>query len=184
MYVVWCDDSGGHGVVNAAVSSDGVHWTSLGTIASIAGRNAFFPEAAVAPDGTVRVTFDALTAPPADNPWQTGVQVYDNYYVQSAAGGAAFGAPLRVSTQSSNPDGSSYNGLEEQFIGDYIGIVDSSTNAFLLWTDSRSAAPCAAVDAYRNDLYAGTSAVAPNPDTACSTDFGNTDSEAGVVSLR
>ena len=183
VYVVWCDFSGGHGTVNAAVSSDGSHWTSLGTIASVTGANAFFPEVAVASDGTVSVTFDALTAPPAGNPWQTGVQTYDNYYVQTRDPAAGFTAPLRISTASSNPDGSSYNSLEEQFIGDYIGVVDSASTAYVIWTDSRAATPCAAVDAYRNDLYAGLSALAPNPDRSCAVSFGNTDSELAAVPL-
>ena len=96
--------SNGHGTVRGAVSTDGVHWTSLGTVASLAGRNAFFPQAAVSPAGTVSVTFDALTQPPADDEFQTGVQTYDNYYVQSPAGGASFTTPLRVSTAPSNPE--------------------------------------------------------------------------------
>src|SRR5262249_6994526 len=69
VYVVWCDYSGGHGVVKGAVSADGIHWTTLGTIASVEGRNAFFPAASVAPNGLVSLTFDALTAPPANNLW-------------------------------------------------------------------------------------------------------------------
>ena len=101
------------------------------------------------------VEFDALTAPPADNLWQTGVQLYDNYYVQSNTGGASFTAPLLVSSVSSNPDGSSYNNLMEQFIGDYTDIVSGPTSAYLVWTDSRDASPCGAVDAYRNAVYAG-----------------------------
>ena len=182
VYVVWCDFGGGQGVVKGAVSSDGTHWTSLGTIGSVPGRNAFFPEASVAPNGTVSLTFDALTQPLANNPWQTGVQVYDNYYAESVAGGGAFGAPLRVSSASSNPDGSSYNNLQEQFLGDYIGIVDGPGSAYLVWTDARSASPCQAVDAYRNAVYGGSkTAVAPNPDSACATSFGNTDTEAAVV---
>ena len=87
VYVVWCDFAGGHGVVKGAVSSDGLSWTSLGTIADVPGRNAFFPAVSVGPAGLVSVAFDALTAPPADNLWQTGVQTYDAYYTQSAAGG-------------------------------------------------------------------------------------------------
>ena len=182
VYVVWCDFSGGHGVVKGAVSLDGINWTQLGTIASISGRNAFFPEASIAPNGTVSLTFDALTQPPANNPFQTGVQVYDNYFAESAAGGMAFGAPIRVSTASSNPDGSSYNSLQEQFIGDYIGIVAGPTSAFLVWTDARNATPCQAVDDYRNAVYAGSkTAVAPNPDSACATSFGNTDTEAAIM---
>jgi hypothetical protein len=184
VYAVWCDFSDGHGVVKGAVSLDGTHWTQLGTIASISDRNAFFPAASVAPNGTVSLTFDALTQPPANNPFQTGVQVYDNYFAVSAAGGLAFGSPVRVSTASSNPDGSSYNNLQEQFIGDYIDIVAGPTSAYIVWTDARNATPCQAVDDFRNAVYAGSkTAVAPNPDSACATSFGNTDTEAAIMNL-
>jgi hypothetical protein len=182
VYVVWCDFSGGHGVVKGAVSSDGLIWTQLGTIASVSGHNAFFPEASVAPNGTVSLTFDALTQPPTNDPFQTGVQVYDNYFARSPAGGTAFSGPVRVSTASSNPDGSSYNNLQEQFIGDYIGIVAGPTSAYMVWTDARNATLCQAVDNYRNAVYAGSkTAVAPNPDKVCATSFGNTDTEAAIV---
>ena len=182
VYVVWCDFSGGHGVVKGAVSTDGITWTLLGTIASISDRNAFFPAASVAPNGTVSLTFDALTQPPANDPFQTGVQVYDNYFAESAVGGPPFGAPVRVSTASSNPDGSSYNSLQEQFIGDYIDIVAGPTSAYIVWTDARNATPCQAVDDFRNAVYAGSkTAVAPNPDSACATSFGNTDTEAAIM---
>gem|GEM_PF-672409 len=182
VYVVWCDFGSGQGVVKGAVSHDGTNWTQLGTIASVSGRNAFFPEASIAPNGTVNLTFDALTQPPANNPFQTGVQVYDNYFAESPVGGLAFGAPIRVSTASSNPDGSGYNNLQEQFIGDYIDIVAGPTSAYVVWTDARNATPCQAVDNFRNAVYAGSkTAVAPNPDSACATSFGNTDTEAAVV---
>lgn len=184
VYVVWCDFSGGHGVVKGAVSSDGKTWASLGTIASVRGSNAFFPAASVSPTtGAVSLTFDALTAPPANDPWQVGTQVYNDYYAQSAAGGAAFGSPIKASTAASNPDGSSYNNLQEQFLGDYVGIVDGPDTSYLMWTDSRAATSCVAVDTYRNQVYAGQKLVPPNPDTACATSFGNTDSEAAVVKM-
>src|SRR5437867_4470054 len=134
------------------------------------------------PFGVVAVAFDALTAPPAGNPFQTGVQVYDAYIVESTSTG--WSAPVRVSTASSNPDGSSYNNLMEQFIGDYIGIVAGARTAWVVWTDTRSATACAAVNAYRSAVYAGTkSAVAPNPNSACAATFGDTDTFAGAVGL-
>jgi hypothetical protein len=182
VYAVWCDFGSGRGVVKGAVSSDGKSWTSLGTIASVAGRNAFFPAADVAPNGLVSLTFDALTFPHPDNSPLDTSTVYDNYYAESPAGGTAFTAPVRVSTASSNPDGSSYNNLQEQFIGDYIDIVAGPRSAYIVWTDARNAAKCAAVDNYRNAVYAGSkSAVAPNPDTACTTNFGDTDTMTAVV---
>jgi hypothetical protein len=182
VYVVWCDFAGGVGTVTGAVSSDGLHWTSLGTIGSVSGRNAFFPAASVSPSGLVSVAFDALTAPPASDPWQTGTQVYDVYYVQSPAGGGAFTAPLKISTASSNPEASSYNNLQEQFIGDYIGITSGPTGAVAVWTDVRNGALCQAVGDYRAQVYAGSkTAVAPNPDSVCATAFGDTDTFAGLI---
>jgi hypothetical protein len=182
VYVVWCDFTGGVGTVKAAVSADGLHWTQLGTIASVFNRNAFFPAVDVAPNGLVAVAFDALTAPPANDPWQTGVQVYDNYYVQLAPGASSFTTPVRVSTASSNPDASSYNGLQEQFIGDYIDVAAGAGTSYVVWTDARDATRCAAVDAFRNALYSGVKgATQPNPGTACATSFGNTDTELGIV---
>jgi hypothetical protein len=181
VYVVWCDFSGGHGVVKAASSTDGQSWTQLGTIADVNGRNAFFPAASVSPSGVLSVAFDALSAPPANDPWQTGVQVYDVYYVQSAARGG-FTAPVRISSASSNPDGSSYNNLMEQFLGDYIHIVSGPTTAYVVWTDARNATPCGAVDAYRTAVYGGSkTAVAPNPDTACAPSFGDTDTMIAAI---
>ena len=136
-----------------------------------------------APGGTVNLTFDALTAPPASTPWQTGIQVYDTYFAQSTNGGATFGRAIRVSSVSSNPDGSSYNNLMEQFLGDYIGIASGPHQAFLVWTDSRNAVPCDAVNSYRQQIYGGSkTAVAPNPDKVCSTNFGNTDTYEATVS--
>src|SRR5204863_3927235 len=96
VYVVWCDFAGGVGTVKAAVSGDGVNWTQLGTIAQVPGRNAFFPAVDVSPTGLVAVAFDALTAPPTGDPWQTGVQLYDNFYVEKRVGAGSFTSPLKV----------------------------------------------------------------------------------------
>src|SRR5260370_4245420 len=139
VYVVWCDFSGGHGVVKGAVSLDGINWTQLGTIASISGRNAFFPEASVAPNGTVSLIFDALTQPPANNPFQTGVQVYDNYYAESAAGGGAFRRAPRGSNAPPHPDRARDNNIHEQFPSDDNCIVDEACNAHPASTGARSA---------------------------------------------
>ena len=76
-----------------------------------------------------------------------------------------------------NPEASAYNNLMEQFIGDYIGIV-AVDQAYVVWTDARDASTCQAVSDYQSAVYAGLKgAIAPNPDVACSTSFGNTDSE-------
>jgi hypothetical protein len=104
---------------------------------------------------------------------------YDAYFTQSGNGGRTFSTPVKISTATSDPDGSSTNSLGAQFLGDYITAVSDSagSRALAVWTDSRNATPCAAVDAFR----AGTG---PKPDviTQCPTTFGNTDIFLGTVS--
>jgi hypothetical protein len=181
VWVVWCDFTNGVGTVKGAVSADGINWTTF-DVAGVRGRNAFFPAVDVSPTGLVSVAFDALTAPPATDLWQTGVQVYDNYYVQRTPAAASFTAPVRVSSASSNPEVSGYNNLQEQFLGDYIDIAAGPSTSTVVWTDARNGALCQAVSAYRAAVYSGSkTAVAPNPDTACPAGFGETDTYAGVV---
>ena len=180
VYAVWCDFSGGVGTIHGAYSDDGTTWTSLGVVASVMGRNAFFPAIDVSPAGLAVVGFDALTVPPASDLWQTGRQVYDYYEVQGGAGG--FTPALRVSQASSNPEASSYNNLKEQFLGDYTDLAAGPGVSFLAWTDASHAALCPAVSDYRAAVYAGSkTAVAPNPDLVCPTAFGDTDTVVGTV---
>jgi len=180
VYVVWCDFSDNVGTVRGAYSDDGTTWFSLGTVGAVFDRNAFFPAIDVSPSGLVVVGFDALTAPPPDDPWQTGTQVYDAYEVQGNAAG--FTAPLLVSAASSNPAGSAYNNLQEQFLGDYTDVAAGPTRSYFAWTSANNAAPCSAVAAYQAQVYAGSKrAVAPNPDSVCPTAFGNTDDVVAVV---
>jgi len=106
-----------------------------------------------------------------------GVVFYDTYLVQSTNGGVSWSHPVKISTVSSDPDGSSTNSLAAQFLGDYITAVADSSHAYAVWTDSRNATPCAAVDAFR----AGT-AGKPDVITQCPTTFGNTDIFLGIIS--
>jgi hypothetical protein len=63
-----------------------------------------------------------------------------------------------------------------------LQVVTTSIDAYVVWTDAHSTTPCQAVDDYRNTVYAGSkTAVAPNPDSACATSFGNTDTGAAIV---
>jgi hypothetical protein len=104
-----------------------------------------------------------------------GVVHYDAYFAQSTDGGATFSNALKISTARSDPDGSSTNSLRAQFLGDYITAVADASHVYAVWTDSRNATPCAAVDAFR----AG--GLKPNVITQCPTTFGNTDIVLGTV---
>lgn len=168
LYVVWTDYTAGHGVVKLATSTNnGADWT-VSTAANVGGRSAFYP--AVAVNGSsVFVGFNALDDVPAGTAPGAGVVSYDAYYVLDT--GSGFGAPVKISAASSDPDASSTNSLGAQFIGDYNNAdVGSNGTFWFTWTDTRNGDTCAAIDAYR----AGTGAK-PNIYDSCPTDFGNSD---------
>jgi hypothetical protein len=178
VYVAWADFRNGRGQVMLTSSSDGGGmWTAATTVLDVAGRSAFFPGVAVSPDGKkVTVATQALDAVPAGTAPGAGVVHYDSYLVESVGGGAFSTMPLKLSFATSDPDGSSTNGLTAQFQGDYNTLISDNAHAWFIWTDARAATPCAAVDAFR----AG--GARPNP-LLCAGTFGNTDIFVGRVSL-
>jgi hypothetical protein len=143
----------------------------------VRGRSAFFALVTTDPSGKVDVAFLALDDVPIETAPGAGVVHYDAYLTQSTDGGASFSSPLLISTATSDPDGSSTNSLAAQFLDDYITVVADASHVYAVWTDSRNATPCAAVDAFR----AGT-AGRPDVITQCPTTFGNTDILEGIVS--
>jgi len=179
VFVAWADFRNGRGQVMLTTSSNGGGtWTPAALVLDVAGRSAFFPGVAVSPDGSkVSVATQALDAKPAGTAPGAGVVHYDSYLAESVSG-AAFSAPLKISSASSDPDGSSTNGLTAQFQGDYNTLISDNQHAWFIWTDARAATPCAAVDAFR----AGTG---PRPDVpvSCPGTFGNTDIFVGQISL-
>jgi hypothetical protein len=133
---------------------------------------------AASPNGqTVSVATEALDAKSAGTAPGAGIVHYDTYFAKSVGGGA-FSTPLKLSSQTSDPDGSSTNGLTAQFLGDYNTLISDDHHAWFIWTDARAATPCAAVDAFR-----ARTAPAPNVPLSCAGTFGNTDIFVGRVSL-
>jgi hypothetical protein len=182
LYVAWSNRTGdptsGHAVVLVTKSTNGgLSWSTPVVAGNVSGRSAFFASVTTDPSGDVDVVFQALDDVPTGTAPGAGVVFYDTYLVKSTNGGASWSNPLKISTVSSDPDGSSTNSLAAQFLGDYITAVSDSSHVYAVWTDSRNATPCAAVDAFR----AGT-AGAPDVITKCPTTFGNTDIFLGIIS--
>ncbi len=101
------------------------------------GKNQFFPQVAVSPDGTVHI----MWGDQRDDP--IGLK-YHIYYTQSIDQGATFGFTIeeqgftvpdtRVTDFPSNPMKGFPGG---RFIGDYMGIVATDEDVFLVWPDTR-----------------------------------------------
>jgi len=179
IYVAWADFLSGRGKVMLTSSTDGGDtWAAVKTVLDVAGRSAFFPGVAVSPDGSkVTVATQALDAKPAGTAPGAGVVHYDSYLAESIGGGT-FSAPLKLSSASSDPDGSSTNGLTAQFQGDYNTLISDNAHAWFVWTDARGATPCAAVDTYR-----ASGPPKPSVPASCLGTFGNTDIFVGRVIL-
>jgi hypothetical protein len=170
LYVVWADYTNGHSVVKLAKSTNGGETWDVSTAADVSDRSAFYPAVAVYGDN-VFIGFNAIDDVPAGTAPGAGVVSYDAYYVLSSDGGDNFGTVAKISAASSDPDAASANGLTSQFIGDYNGAAASPDGSFWFsWTDTRTGATCAAVDAYR----AGTGP-RPNIYDSCPANFGNSD---------
>jgi hypothetical protein len=179
VYVAWADFRNGRGQVMLTTSTDGGDtWAAAETVLDVAGRSAFFTGVAVSPDGSkVTVATQALDAVAANTAPGPGVVHYDSYLAESV-GGAAFSKPLKLSSATSDPDGSSTNGLTAQFQGDYNTLISDNAHAWFIWTDARGATPCAAVDTYR-----ASGPPKPSVPASCLGTFGNTDIFVGRVSL-
>jgi hypothetical protein len=71
----------------------------------------------------------------------TGMDVYYDQASTVAAGALGFGADLKVTDRSFNPN--TYGSIKAitPFIGDYIGLAATATNAYAVWTDNRDVNP-------------------------------------------
>jgi hypothetical protein len=182
LYVAWGNRTGdptsGHAVVLVTKSiNDGLSWSTPVVAGDVRGRSAFFASVTTDPSGEVDVAFLALDDVPTGTAPGAGIVFYDAYLTQSTNGGASWSLPVKISTVSSDPDGSSTNSLAAQFLGDYITAVADSSHVYAVWTDSRNATPCAAVDAFRAGTAGG-----PDVITQCPITFGNTDIFLGIIS--
>ena len=79
-----------------------------------------------------------------------------------------------------DPRGSAQNNLWLEFLGDYVYAVATNTYGAAVWNDTRDAADCPAIDAWRAAAQVATlngTAVPPKPapQQACPATFGNSD---------
>jgi hypothetical protein len=182
IYASWSDGSGGAGHIVVTNSSDGASsWSTPRTVSAAANGYAFFQGLDVAPNGRVDLAYQALTATSVAT-YGIGNAKIDSYYVSSANGGVTWSVPTKVSSASSDPAASAQNNLARQFWGDYNTLVSTNTFAYFIYTDSRTGAACAAVDAYQHSVDgSGPATAKPAPQKVCAPQFGNTDARVSRI---
>jgi hypothetical protein len=181
--LTWADDSLGLNQERAFVvwSTNGGDSYSAKVVASEGSDRANFAAVAISPDGRdVYLVYNAHL-----DPWRTttadprrmlGVVRHADVTLASGAVGA-FTTLHRGAVGDGR--GSSANGLTTEFLGDYNYTVATREYAAAVWIDSRNAAVCPAINAYRQSLVDGAPIPAPAPNQDCPVvagdHFGNTD---------
>ncbi len=161
-------------VVFRESTDSGNTWSAPRNIET-AGDNGYYTAPAISPDGqNVYVVYNAFTTPFQTTTSTPRGLVGVVLQAQVAAGvTGAFTEIHRGAT--GDPRGSSQNNLVGEFLGDYVYAVATRTYGAAVWNDTRNAADCPKMDAWRESLRTGTSVPRPAPQQDCPATFGNSD---------
>jgi hypothetical protein len=161
--VIWSTNGGGtwQGPVTASPASDRTDFVAI----------------AISPNGGhVGLVYDNFL-----QPWQSSILAPPRRMqgvVRTAAvgaGGAVGSFTDRYRGPIGDARGSSANALVDEFLGDYNAIAATNTFVVAAWNDTRAAAECPAVDAFRESLKTESPLPRPAPNSVCPATFGNSD---------
>ena len=147
------------------------------------GDRGYYAAPAISPNGTdVYLAYNAFTTPYRTNTTDprslVGVVVHADSSTPPAVATGPFSELQRGAA--GDPRGSSANALTDEFLGDYVYAAATRTYGAAVWNDTRNAADCPAVDAWRMALETGDTSVSrPAPQQDCPATFGNSDIYGG-----
>jgi len=158
VYIAWQGRNGANGsdVFISRSRTDGVSWESPVIPNDVGVGHQLMPALAAAGGSLSVIWYDSRSEPaftpagpvsgqcPAAATTQidcTGMDVYYDQASTTALGTLAFGADLRVTDHSFNPN--TYGSIKAitPFIGDYINVAATATSAYAVWTDNRDVNP-------------------------------------------
>ena len=160
-----------------AESTDGANtWSAPRAIEGAKDRG-YYAAPAISPNGTdVYVVYNAFTTPyqPTTATPRSLVGVVEHASAGATGPTGAFSEIHRGA--SGDPRASSQNNLVAEFLGDYVYAAATRTYGAAVWNDTRLAANCPAMDAWRQARETGdTSVPKPAPQQNCPANFGNSD---------
>ena len=168
--------------VFTSYSTNGGNTWSAPVAQETSGDRGYYSAIAISPQGTdAYLVYNAFTTPfRNDTTSPRGLVGVVKHADLPLGGGAlgAFGTLTRGAT--GDPRASSQNNLWLEFLGDYVYAVATDTYGAAVWNDTRNAADCPAIDAWRQaaqDAIANGTAVPtkPAPQQDCPPTFGNSD---------
>jgi hypothetical protein len=162
----------------------GVSWALLTANAAEPTDRPDFPAIAISPNGaSIYITYTGFLQPwqsHATAPARNAQGVVRSSALTATGAFVAGGFTTRHRGGVGDARGSSQNGLTAEFLGDYNYAMATNSYGAAVWNDVRLAADCTAIDAYREALAYGTTAVRPAPNTDCPPNFGNSDIFGGT----
>jgi hypothetical protein len=179
----WVDGRDGvaHPHVFTSYSTNGGNTWSDPVATESAGDRGYYSAIAISPGGTdAYLVYNAFTTPFRDDTASLRGLVGVVKHADIGPGGdlGAFSELHRSPT--GDPRGSSQNNLWLEFLGDYVYAVATDSYGAAVWNDTRRAADCPAIDAWRqaaqNAIANGTTVPPPPaPQQDCPANFGNSD---------
>jgi hypothetical protein len=179
----WVDGRDGvnHEHVFVSYSTNGGANWSAPAAAETAGDRGYYSAIAISPHGTdAYLVYNAFTTPLRND--TTSPRALVGVVKHANIGGS--GAPGAWSelhrSAPGDPRGSSQNNLWLEFLGDYVYAVATDTYGAGVWNDTRNAADCPAIDAWRAAAQIATAngttvPTKPAPEQDCPPTFGNSD---------
>jgi hypothetical protein len=152
----WADGRDGlnhEHVLFASSTNGGATWTAPRVIET-AGDRGYYAAPAISPNGhDAWVVYNAYTTPFRNDTTSPRNLVGVMKHADVAANGSV-GAFTEVHrSPGGDPRGSSQNNLAAEFLGDYVYAAATRTYGAAVWNDTRNAADCPAIDAYRQALH-------------------------------